>query len=95
MKFQATKASRENAEITSQLQFLRSQSNRTDPQISDLNRKLDNLEREKEKANDKLNSCKVESDRKDTLIEGTLLYKIDCFKAPSQEAQAVNQTKIS
>lgn len=59
---QAKKTNLMNAE------YLRDQT-RQDPRLSDLQRKLDNLEREKEAAVDRWSSCKRESEKKDLLVD--------------------------
>ena len=65
---QTARMNRDNADISTQLQYLRDQS-RQDPRLSDLQRKLDNLERDKEATQEKLSSFRGESERKDSLIE--------------------------
>eukprot|EP00795_Rhopilema_esculentum_P013310 gene13310-4154_t len=67
-KTNTTKISRENAELTTQMQYLRDQS-RPSSQLSDFQRRLDDLEREREKAVDNQNSYRNELDRKDVLVD--------------------------
>ena len=59
---------RENSEISLQLQHLRDQP-RPDPHLNDLQRKLDNLERDNEINLEKLKSYKHESEQKSSLID--------------------------
>ena len=59
---------RENSEISLQLQHLREQP-RPDPHFNDLQRKLDNLERNNEINLEKLKSYKHESEQKSSLID--------------------------
>ena len=59
---------RENSDISLQLQHLREQS-RPEPRFSDLQRKLENLERDNEINLEKLKSYKHESEQKASLID--------------------------
>ena len=65
---QAAKMNRENTEMSSQLQYLRDQP-RPDARLNDIQRKVENLERDKEVNLEKLKSYKSESEQKDSLID--------------------------
>ncbi len=63
------RVTRENAELTTQLNLLRDKKILPDAFSSDIQRKIHDLEDQRDRSTQRLSECKIDSERKDALVE--------------------------